>query len=118
MAVLLDVPAEAGSIVGPGAVFTGLHQQLLRHAAHIDAGATPEPLLRYGNFGAVTGRDAGAPDAGRATANDEKIVVHAFAPLCKWHHFVRGQGGYQGQRRDGKFLSINRGLVLLMSIWN
>ena len=73
---LLDLPAETGGVLGPGAVFAGLHQQLLRHAADIDAGAAPEPLLGDGDARAVTRGDARTAHARRAAADDEQVEVH------------------------------------------
>src|SRR5437763_1030808 len=60
MRSLPDLPAEARGIVCPGAVFAGLHQQLLRHAADIDAGAAPEAFLGDPNARPVSRRDARA----------------------------------------------------------
>ena len=73
---LLDGPAEAGGVIGKTAILAGLHQQLLRHAADIDAGAAPETLLRDRHAGAVAGGNAGTANTGRAAADDEEIVVH------------------------------------------
>ncbi len=82
---LLDLPAEAGGVVGPGAVFAGLHQQLLRHAPDIDAGAAPEALLGHADARAVAGGDARAAHAGRAATDHEQVKIHAVSPLGSTH---------------------------------
>src|SRR5258708_11179477 len=60
MLFLDDGPTETGGVIGPGAVFAGLHQEFLRDAADVDACATPEPFLRDTNLGAMAGSDARA----------------------------------------------------------
>mgnify|MGYP003347741207 CR=1 FL=1 len=64
----LDRPAEPGGIVRPGAIFARLHQQFLRHAADVDAGAAPETLLGDGDAGAMAGGDAAEADAAGTAA--------------------------------------------------
>ena len=76
MRPLFDGPAEAGGVVRPATILAGLHQQLLRHAADIDAGAAPEAFLGDADAGAVAGGDAGAAHAGGAATDDEQIEVH------------------------------------------
>src|SRR5271166_1996427 len=71
-----NLPAEAGGVLGPGAVFAGLHQQLLRHATDVDAGAAPEAFLGHTDARAVAGRDARAAHPGRAAADDEQVEIH------------------------------------------
>src|SRR5271166_3343890 len=56
----LDLPAKTGGVLGPGAVLAGLHQQFLRHAADVDAGAAPEALLGDTDARAVPRGDARA----------------------------------------------------------
>ncbi len=51
----LDRPAEPGGIFGPTTILTGLHQQLLRHAANIDARAAPVAFLGDADTGAMAG---------------------------------------------------------------
>ena len=80
MRALLDGPAEAGGVVRPGAVLAGLHQQLLRHAADIDAGAAPEAFLGDADAGAMAGGDTGAAHSGRAAADDEQVEIHLGVP--------------------------------------
>ena len=53
------VPAEAGGVHGVPGVFAGLHHDLLRHAADVDAGAAPVRGLGDADAGAVPGGDAG-----------------------------------------------------------
>src|SRR5580658_8296119 len=78
-----DGPAEAGGVVGPGAVFAGLDEEFFRDAADVDAGAAPEAFLGDAYLGAVAGGDAGATNPGRAAANDEKIKVHVGRSSCQ-----------------------------------
>ena len=98
MRPLVDGPAEAGGVVRPAAVFAGLHQQLLRHAADIDAGAAPEAFLGDADAGAVAGGDARAAHPGRAAADDEQIEVHAvisfFAATKAFHADWKRLGSY------------------------
>jgi hypothetical protein len=75
MPVVFQLPAEGRRILRPHAVFGGVDHQLLRHAAHIDAGAAPEALLRHGDLGAVRSGDAGRAHAARAAADHEEIEV-------------------------------------------
>ena len=77
---LLDRPAKTSGIVRPGAILAGLHQQLLGHAANIDAGAAPEPLLRHAHARAMAGCDAGTPHAAGAAADHEQVEVHLRYP--------------------------------------
>ena len=78
MRALADIPAEADRVLGQGAVFAGLDQQLLRHAADIDAGAAPEALLGNADARAVAGGYAGAADSAGAAADNEQVVVHCL----------------------------------------
>ena len=99
---LLDGPAEAGGILRPGAVFAGLHQQLLRHAADIDAGAAPEALLGDADACAMAGGDACATDAGGAAADDEEVEVHREPLLADYTEQGRaGDGGVTTRRGEG-----------------
>ena len=50
---------------------------LLRHAAHVDAGAAERALLADGDLGSVRGRAARRGDAARAGADDEVVEVPA-----------------------------------------
>ena len=81
MRPLVDGPAEAGRVLRPGAVFAGLHQQLLRHAADIDAGAAPEPFLGDADACAVPRGDAGTAHAGGTTADHEQVIIHLSHPF-------------------------------------
>ena len=92
---LLDLPAETGGVLGPGAVFAGLHQQLLRHAADIDAGAAPEALLGDGDARAVARGDARAAHARRAAADHEQVEVHG-GPLLSASSAGRVGRGAEG----------------------
>ena len=70
-APLVDVPAEAGGVLGADAVFGGLDHEFLRHAADIDAGAAPETFLRDADPRAMPGGDARAAHAGGTAADHE-----------------------------------------------
>src|SRR5947209_2767316 len=82
MRALADFPTEADRVVGPGAILAGMHQQLLGDAAHVDAGAAPEALLRDGDLGPMPGGDAGAPHAPGTATDDEQVEVerHVLVP--------------------------------------
>src|SRR5271165_1329161 len=87
MRPLPDSPAEAGGVIRPAAILASLHQQLLRHAADIDAGATPVTLLGDAHAGAVAGGNPRAPHAGRTATDDEQVEIHApnpFDPANVW----------------------------------
>jgi hypothetical protein len=79
---LLDGPAEPGGVLGPGAVFAGLHQQLLRHAADIDASAAPEAFFGDADACTMAGGDARATHTARAATDDEEVEVH-HVPLLQ-----------------------------------
>ena len=70
-----DVPAETVAVGRAGAELAGHDHQLFGHAAHVDAGAAPEPLLRHADAGAVAGGDAGAAHAAGAAADDEEVEI-------------------------------------------
>ena len=48
---------------------------LLRHAAHVDAGAAERSFLADGDLGAMSRRAARARDAAAAGADDEVVEV-------------------------------------------
>ena len=50
---------------------------LLRDAAHVDAGAAERALLADGDLGPMRGRAARARDAARAGADDQVVEVPA-----------------------------------------
>ena len=53
----------------------GIIHDLLRDAAHVDAGAAQRALLADGYFGTMRGRAARARDAAAAGADDEVVEV-------------------------------------------
>ena len=55
----------------------GVVHDLLRHAAHVDAGAAERALLADRYFGTVRGRAARRGDAARAGADDQVVEVPA-----------------------------------------
>jgi hypothetical protein len=72
---LTHAPAEAGGVLEVLGEVGGVDQQLLGHAAHVDAGAAEIALLGHRHPRAMGGGDAGSPHAPRARADNEEIVV-------------------------------------------
>jgi hypothetical protein len=83
-----DGPAEAPRVDQVLREVCAVHQQFLGHAATDHARAADAVLLDDRHPGAVRSRDAGRPDATRARANDEQVVLmlprHGGAhPICR-----------------------------------
>ena len=53
----------------------GVHEELLRDAPDVDAGAAEEAFLGHRDAGAVAGRDAGRPGPSGPCPDDEEIEV-------------------------------------------
>ena len=68
-------PAESGGLPVVVGEPRGANQELLRHAADVDAGAAQVALLGNSHPGAVAGRHAAGAHAAGTGADHEKVVV-------------------------------------------
>ena len=72
---LLGRPAEADGILEILGILGRIDEELFRHAAADDAGAADTVFFGDRHLRAMLGGDARRPDAARARADDEEIVV-------------------------------------------
>jgi hypothetical protein len=113
-AVLAHRPAEAGGVREFLGEMRGIDEQLLRHAADIDAGAAEEPVLRDADARAQLCRDTRRPHPGRAGANDEEVVVvvsHQSLPRVlsgRSHRTGHALPAHRQQRADECHLDQDR----------
>ena len=75
VAALAHGPAEAGGVLEILAEMRGVDQELLRHAADIDAGAAEIAVLGHRHARAMAGGDARGARPGRAGTDDEEVEV-------------------------------------------
>ncbi|CPJ49308.1 Uncharacterised protein [Bordetella pertussis] len=69
------VPAEAGRLLEVFVEMRAVDQQLLGHAAHVDAGAAQVAAFRHRHAGPVAGREARRAHAAGAGADDVQIEI-------------------------------------------
>jgi hypothetical protein len=85
-------PAESAGVLEVVAVMGRVHQQLLRNAPHVDTGAAEIALLGHRNPGPVARGDTAGPNAARAGAEGEQVVVVAR------HRSLRASGHVASKR--------------------
>src|SRR6185312_1621664 len=75
MRAFANLPPEPRRVLRPSPILAGLHQELFRHAADIDAGAAPEAPLGDPDPRAMSGGNAGASNARRSAADHEQVEI-------------------------------------------
>lgn len=90
--------------IGPGllevlAEMRAIDQQLLRHAADVDAGATQVATLRHRDTGTEAGGEAGGAYAPGAGADDEQIEIERHVPTPGSDAFQHNPFTSVGSRR-------------------
>ncbi|MCY1425896.1 hypothetical protein D9M71_417020 [compost metagenome] len=72
---LVDAPAEAGGLLEVLVEMRPIDQQLLRHAAHVHAGAAQVTALRHRHFRAESGGETRGTHAAGTGANHEQVEI-------------------------------------------
>ena len=93
MPVIFKRPPKGRRIFRPGAIFGGIHHDLLRHAADIHTSAAPEAFFGNTNPRPMTGGNTRGAHPTRTATNHEKIKIisHGNTSVVAFRMGVSGQ---------------------------